>query len=217
MTDWAQAAIRRLCFSSVEPLSITIGCDYWKRAQPSHFSPRKRGDFGQSQEGSRAYVHPLAWEKTMATQVKPIPEGYHTLTPYLVVDGAEKIIRFMKDAFGAQPVFEPMMRPDGKVMHAEYRIGDSVVMISDSSERAQATSAMLHLYVPNVDATYQKALKAGATSLMEPADMFYGDRSGGVKDAAGNRWHIGTHIEDVSPAELKRRATEFMKQQHKAA
>ena len=69
----------------------------------------------------------------MATQVKPIPEGYHTLTPYLVVDGAEKIIRFMKDAFGAQPVFEPMMRPDGKVMHAEYRIGDSVVMISDSS------------------------------------------------------------------------------------
>ena len=153
----------------------------------------------------------------MATQVKPIPEGYHTLTPYLVVDGAEKIIRFMKDAFGAQPVFEPMMRPDGKVMHAEYRIGDSVVMISDSSERAQATSAMLHLYVPNVDAAYQKALKAGATSLMEPADMFYGDRSGGVKDAAGNRWHIGTHIEDVSPAELKRRATEFMKQQHKAA
>jgi len=153
----------------------------------------------------------------MATQVKPIPEGYHTLTPYLVVDGAEKIIRFMKDAFGAQPVFEPMMRPDGKVMHAEYRIGDSVVMISDSSERAQATSAMLHLYVPNVDATYQKALKAGATSLTEPADMFYGDRSGGVKDAAGNLWHIGTHIEDVSPAELKRRATEFMKQQHKAA
>jgi PhnB protein len=153
----------------------------------------------------------------MATQVKPIPEGYHTLTPYLVVDGAEKIIRFMKDAFGAQPVFEPMMRPDGKVMHAEYRIGDSVVMISDSSERAQATSAMLHLYVPNVDAVYQKALKAGATSLMEPADMFYGDRSGGVKDAAGNRWHIGTHVEDVSPAELKRRATEFMKQQHKAA
>jgi PhnB protein len=153
----------------------------------------------------------------MATQVKPIPEGYHTVTPYLVVDGAEKVIRFMKEAFGAQPVFEPMMRPDGKVMHAEYRIGDSVVMISDASERAQATTAMLHLYVPNVDAAYQKALKAGATSLTEPADMFYGDRSGGVKDTAGNRWHIGTHIEDVSPAELKRRATEFMKQQHKAA
>ena len=153
----------------------------------------------------------------MATQVKPIPEGYHTITPYLVVDGAEKIIRFMKEAFGAQPVFEPMMGPNGKVMHAEFRIGNSIVMISDSSERAQATSAMLYLYVPNVDAVYQKALKAGATSLMEPADQFYGDRSGGVTGVAGNRWHIGTHIEDVSPADLKKRAAEFMKQQNKAA
>ena len=153
----------------------------------------------------------------MATQVKPIPEGYHTLTPYLVVDGAEKIIRFMKDAFGAQPVFEPMMRPDGKVMHAEYRIGDSVVMISDSSERAQATSAMLHLYVPNVDAAYQKALKAGATSLMEPADMFYGDRSGGVKDPSGNSWFVATHKEDISPQEMQKRAEAFYKEKHKAA
>jgi PhnB protein len=153
----------------------------------------------------------------MATQVKPIPEGYHTVTPYLVVDGAEKVIRFIKEAFGAQPVFEPMMRPDGKVMHAEFKIGDSVVMIADSSERAEASTAMLYLYVPNVDAVYQRALKAGATSLTEPANMFYGDRSGGVKDAAGNRWHIGTHVEDVAPAELKKRAAEFMKQQHKAA
>ncbi|WP_028349011.1 VOC family protein [Bradyrhizobium murdochi] len=153
----------------------------------------------------------------MATQVKPVPKGFHTVTPYLVVDGADKVIRFMKEAFGAEPVFEPMMRPDGKIMHAEFKIGDSIVMVSDSSERAQATSTMLHLYVPNVDAVYQKALKAGATSLMEPADQFYGDRSGSVKDAAGNSWHIGTHIEDVSPTELKKRATEFMKQQHKAA
>src|SRR5438876_29667 len=87
----------------------------------------------------------------MATQVKPIPEGYHTVTPYLVVDGAEKVIRFIKEAFGAQPFFEPMMLPDGKVMHPEFKIGDSVVMISDSSERAQASTAMLYLYVPNVD------------------------------------------------------------------
>ncbi|WP_246563293.1 VOC family protein [Bradyrhizobium liaoningense] len=156
-------------------------------------------------------------ETAMATKVKPVPEGYHTVTPYLVVDGAEKVIRFMKDAFGAQPVFEPLMRPDGKVGHAEFKIGNSIVMISDSSERAQATSTMLYLYVPNVDAVYQKALKAGGTSVMEPADQFYGDRSGGVTDPAGNRWHIGTHIEDVSPAELKKRATEVMKQQNKAA
>jgi PhnB protein len=156
-------------------------------------------------------------DTAMAAQTKPIPEGYHTLTPYLVVDGAEKVVRFMKEAFGAQAVFEPMMRPDGKIMHAEFKIGDSVVMIADASERAKATSAMLHVYVPNVDAVYQKAIKAGAISEMEPADMFYGDRSGGVKDPAGNRWHIGTHIEDVSPADLKKRATEFMKQQGKAA
>ncbi|MBR0692610.1 VOC family protein [Bradyrhizobium lablabi] len=153
----------------------------------------------------------------MATQVKPIPDGYHTITPYIVVDDAERIIRFMKDAFGAQPVFEPMMRPDGKVMHAEFKIGTSIVMIADSSERAKATSTMLYLYVPNVDAVYQMALKAGATSVMEPMDQFYGDRSGGVKDPAGNHWHIGTHIEDVSPTELKKRAAEMMKQQHKVA
>jgi uncharacterized glyoxalase superfamily protein PhnB len=153
----------------------------------------------------------------MTTQVKPIPDGFHTITPYLVVDGAEKIIRFMTDAFGAQPVFEPMKRPDGKIMHAEFKIGDSVVMISDSSERAQATSDMLHLYVPNVDAVYQKALKAGGKSLMEPMNQFYGDRSGSVMDPAGNRWFIATHVEDVSPADLKKRAAEFMKQQNKAA
>jgi PhnB protein len=153
----------------------------------------------------------------MATQVKPVPEGYHTITPYLVVDGAEKIIRFVKEAFGAQPVFEPMMRPDGKVMHAEFKIGDSVVMLADTSERAQATSDMLYLYVPNVDAVYQKAIKAGGKSLMEPMDQFYGDRSGSIMDPAGNRWFIATHVENVSPADLKKRAAEFMKQQNKAA
>jgi uncharacterized glyoxalase superfamily protein PhnB len=153
----------------------------------------------------------------MASKVKPIPEGFHTITPYLVVNGAEKVIRFMKDAFGAQVAFEPMMRPDGKIMHAELKIGDSIVMISDASEHAPATSDMLHLYVPNVDAVYQKALKAGATSETEPSDQFYGDRSGGVRDPAGNRWFIATHIEDVPPPELKKRATEFLKHQHKAA
>lgn len=153
----------------------------------------------------------------MATKTKPVPDGYHTVTPYLVVDGAEKVIRFMTEAFGAKPVFEPMMRPDGKIMHAEFRIGDSIVMIADASERAPATSVMVHLYVPDVDAVYQKALKAGGKSLMEPANQFYGDRSGGVIDPAGNRWHIGTHVEDIPPAELKKRAAEFQKQQHRAA
>jgi PhnB protein len=153
----------------------------------------------------------------VAKNVKPVPEGYHTITPYLVVDDAEKIIGFMKEAFGAQLLFDPMMRPDGKIMHAELKIGDSIVMIADASERAQPTSVALYMYVPNVDAVYQRAIKAGATSLMEPADQFYGDRSASVRDAAGNRWYIGTHVEDVSPAELKKRAAEFLKQQNKAA
>jgi PhnB protein len=153
----------------------------------------------------------------MATKVKPVPDGFHTITPYLVVDGAEKVIHFMKEALGAKYDHEPTKRPDGKIMHATLKIGDSMLMISDSSEQAKATNAMLYIYVPNVDATYQKALKAGATSVMEPADQFYGDRSGGVKDPAGNSWYFGTHIEDVAPAELKKRAEQAFKQQGKAA
>src|SRR5262249_51204597 len=164
---------------------------------------RRRGCLGHL----RAYVCQPK-ETMMATQVKPIPEGYHTITPYLVVDGAEKIIQFMKDAFGAKPTFEPMMRPDGKVMHAEFKIGDSIIMISDSSERAKATSTTLYLYVPNVDAVFQKSVKAGGVSEQEPANQLYGDGSGGVRDAAGNRWYIGTHVEDVTPAHVKKPAQE---------
>jgi len=153
----------------------------------------------------------------MAATVKPIPDGFHTITPYLIVDGAEKIIEFMHKAFGAKHDHEPTKRPDGSIMHATLKIGDSMLMISDASEHAKATQVMLYLYVPDVDAAYQKALEAGATSLMEPADQFYGDRSGGVKDPAGNRWFLGTHIEDVAPAELKKRAAEMFRQQGKAA
>jgi PhnB protein len=153
----------------------------------------------------------------MLGKVKPIPDGFHTITPYLIVDGAEKLVGFMKEAFGAQYDHEPAKRPDGSIMHATLKIGDSMLMISDASEHAKASPVMLYLYVPNVDAAYQRALKAGATSVMEPADQFYGDRSGGVKDAAGNQWFFGTHIEDVSPAELQKRVAEFAKKQGKAA
>ncbi len=153
----------------------------------------------------------------MAAKVKPVPDGFHTLTPYLVVDGAEKLITFMQNALGAQYDHEPTKRPDGKIMHATLKVGDSMLMISDSSEQAKATNTTLYVYVPNVDATYQKALKAGATSVMEPADQFYGDRSGGVKDPAGNSWYFGTHIEDIAPAELKKRAEQAFKKQGKAA
>jgi PhnB protein len=105
-----------------------------------------------------------------------------------------------------------MKRPDGSIGHAELKIGDSPLMLSEASEQCPATQAMIHLYVPNVDATYKKALAADATSVMEVADQFYGDRSGGVKDPAGNSWYVATHKEDVAPQELAKRAAAFFKQ-----
>jgi uncharacterized glyoxalase superfamily protein PhnB len=144
---------------------------------------------------------------------KPIPEGFHTVTPYLIVRGAAKTIEFLKNAFGGESVFEPMKRPDGLIMHAEIKIGDSRVMLSDASEQHAPTQSWLHVYVPNVDAVYQRAVAAGGVSGMEPTDMFYGDRSGSVRDPAGNTWFIATHKEDVAPDELKKRAEAMYKQQ----
>ena|SRR5712671_4678459 len=95
----------------------------------------------------------------MPARAKPIPDGFHTITPYLIVDGAEKVIGFMLKAFGAEFDHEPTKRPDGKIMHAQLKIGDSMVMIADSSEHARAMPVMLYLYVPNADASYQQALK----------------------------------------------------------
>jgi PhnB protein len=148
---------------------------------------------------------------------KPIPEGFHTVTPVLTVRGAAKVIEFLKQAFGAEIPEAIMKRPDGLVAHAQVKIGDSRVMISDESETAKATSSMLYLYVPNVDSVYQLAIKAGGKSVMEPADMFYGDRSGCVKDPAGNSWFMATHQEDIAPQELQKRAEAFYKEKHKAA
>lgn len=148
--------------------------------------------------------------------VSSVPKGYHTITPYLFVDGVPKLIEFLKQAFGAQLIEGPMIGPAGKVMHAEVKIGDSVVMMGEPRGDAQAMPAMLHLYVEDVDAVYDRALEAGAKSLREPVDEFYGDRTGGVKDAAGNQWWIATHKEDISPEELKRRTEAFAKQQDKA-
>jgi PhnB protein len=145
--------------------------------------------------------------------VKPIPDGYHTVTPYLTVSGATKVIEFLKQAFRAELAHEPVKRPDGTIMHAEVAIGDSRVMIADESEMAKATPSSLYLYVPNVDSVYQQAIKAGGKTVMEPMDMFYGDRSGSVKDPSGNSWFIATHKEDVAPQELAKRAEAFMKQQ----
>jgi uncharacterized glyoxalase superfamily protein PhnB len=148
---------------------------------------------------------------------KPVPEGYHTVTPYLVVRGAPKLIEFLEQAFGAQLSHQPVKRPDGSIMHTQVKIGDSQIMIGEESAMAMAAPCTLHLYVPDVDGVFQQAVKAGGSTIMEPMDMFYGDRSGGVTDPSGNRWYIATHKEDVAPQELAKRAEAFFKQQGKAA
>jgi uncharacterized glyoxalase superfamily protein PhnB len=150
--------------------------------------------------------------------VKPIPDGFHTVTPYLTVKGAAKVIEFLKKAFDAEVSKEPIRRPEGTIMHAEVKIGDSRVMIADENEYAKATPSTLYLYLPDVDNTYRKAIAAGGEAVMEPMDMFYGDRCGCVKDASGNRWNVATRKEDIAPKELARRAEAFLKEQkHQAA
>ena len=147
----------------------------------------------------------------MKNKVKPIPKGYHTVTPYLLIKGTTKLIDFLKRAFDAK-VFDRMEGPGGKIAHATVRIGDSMVMMGEAHGKWKAMRAMVYLYVKNVDATYKRALRAGAKSVMKPADQFWGDRHGGVLDASGNQWWISTHIENVSPAEVKRRGEAYMKQ-----
>jgi PhnB protein len=149
--------------------------------------------------------------------VKPIPEGYHTITPYLVVDDGAKAIEFYKRAFGATERSR-MPGPDGKVAHAEIKIGDSLIMLSDPFPQSSTkppkelggTSASLFVYSENVDAAVQKAVDAGATVTMPVEDMFWGDRFGSVQDPFGHIWAIATHKEDVPAEEMAERAKEAM-------
>jgi len=147
----------------------------------------------------------------MSSPVSPVAPGYHSVTPYLVVDGAQRVIDFARDAFGAQEL-RRMAGPDGRIGHAELRIGDSVVMLADACPEFPATRAGLHLYLADVDAVYERALRVGGVSLQPPSDKFYGDRSATVADPAGNWWSISTHIEDMSDEEMQRRAAEAFQQ-----
>jgi PhnB protein len=140
----------------------------------------------------------------------PIPEGHHTVTPFLRVKDAAKLIEFLKPAFGAVVTFS-MNGPGGTVVHAEVKIGDSMVMLGQAPPSDAGLQSMIHLYVPDTDAVYKSALAAGATSIREPADQFYGDRSAGVKDFCGNEWWMATHIEDVSQEEMQRRMAAMAK------
>ena len=151
---------------------------------------------------------------------KAIPEGYHTVTPYIVVRGASAAIEFYKKVFDAKEVFR-MAGPDGKsITHAEIRIGDSVVMLSEENEawdslgpqsRGGATGS-LFMYVQDVDAAYDKAVKAGATAKMPPSDMFWGDRFGQLVDPFGQEWGLATHKEDLTEEQIAKKAKEFYSQ-----
>jgi len=143
--------------------------------------------------------------------VKPVPEGYHSVTPYLIVDGAAAALEFYAKAFGATELFRMPM--GDRIGHAEMRIGDSIVMLADEwpdmgylGPRTRGGSTVgLMIYVPDVDAVFARALAAGATQERAVQDQFYGDRSGNLVDPFGHRWTIATHVEDVSPDEMQRR------------
>jgi uncharacterized glyoxalase superfamily protein PhnB len=143
---------------------------------------------------------------------KPVPDGYHTVTPYLTVDDAALQIDFLKRAFNGQVKYE-MKDDKGNVRHAEVSVGDSILMIGQARDEWKSRPMSFYLYVPDVDALYQSALAAGAKSLQEVTTQFYGDRSGGVEDPQGNYWWIATHVEDVSPEELERRHQEALSKQ----
>jgi PhnB protein len=148
---------------------------------------------------------------------KPIPDGYHTVTPYLAVEDAAKAIEFYKQAFGATERMR-MDAPGGKIGHAEIEIGDSVVMLSDPFPQSTVkppgeiggTSASVFMYVEDVDAVVQRAVDAGATVTMEIEDMFWGDRFGSISDPFGHTWSVATHVEDLTPEEIAERGKTAM-------
>ena len=145
--------------------------------------------------------------------VKPIPDGYHTATPYLIIEGAADAIEFYKQAFGAVELFR-MPGPDGKIGHAEIKIGDSPIMLADAypdmgyngPKSLGGSPVSLMIYVEDVDTVFKRAVDAGATVKEAVSDKFYGDRMGTLIDPFGHVWHVSTHKEDVSPAEMEKRA-----------
>jgi uncharacterized glyoxalase superfamily protein PhnB len=152
----------------------------------------------------------------MATQVRPIPEGYHSLTPDMIVQDVSRAIAFYVKAFNAQEILR-MDGPDGKVMHAEIKIGDSRLMVcAECAERRALSPASLngntgslYLYVKDVDSAFDQAVKAGGKAIEGVKDMFWGDRVGQLLDPSGHRWMLATHTRDLTPEEIKEGAEEF--------
>ncbi len=154
----------------------------------------------------------------MANPAKPIPQGFHTLTPHLIVRDAGKALEFYKKAFGAEEIAR-MPGPGGKIMHAEMKIGDSMVMLAEefpdmhclSPQALKGSPVSLHLYVRDVDASFKRAVDAGAKATMPVADMFWGDRFGKLTDPYGHEWSLATHIRDMTPEECAKAGAEAMK------
>jgi len=151
-------------------------------------------------------------------KVKPTPDGYHNVTPYLIVDGAAQAIDFYKKVFGATEKMR-MPSPGGKVGHAELILGDSVIMLADEHPEVGAraphayggSAVSLMLYVPDVDATVATAIAGGGKVVRQVENQFYGDRMGTIEDPFGHRWHVATHVEDVPPEEMAKRAADAMR------
>ena len=148
----------------------------------------------------------------MKAQVKAIPDGYHTITPCIMVKDAGGQIDFLKKAFNALELSR-MNAPDGTIMHAELKINDSMLMLGEAKGQWKPMPACYYLYVEDADSLYYRALKYGAVSVLAPQNMFWGDRHAAVRDPFGNQWAIATHIEDVSTEEIKKRGEEWMKGQ----
>ena len=148
-------------------------------------------------------------EEDAKVTIAPVPPGFHTVTPYLMAADPAALIDFLKAAFDAEEMHRTL-RPDGGIMHAQVRIGDSMLMMGGAMTDWPAMPAGLYLYVAEADETYARAIDAGATSVTPPSDQFWGDRMGGVKDTWGNFWWIATHVEDVAPEEIAKRAQAAM-------
>jgi PhnB protein len=157
-------------------------------------------------------------------KVNPIPQGYHTVTPSLVVSGAAEALDFYRQAFNAEETVR-MPGPGGTIMHAEFRIGNSVIMLNDempemgskSPKAYGGTPVSFYIYVEDADAAWKRAMDAGAKEIMPVADMFWGDRAGWLEDPFGHKWAVAQHVADLSPEEIQRGQEEFFSKAHQTA
>lgn len=196
-------------------MSETDGADSAEEREPAADESTLLGATGVQQEVLADLAHTeaeLQGKSGAADSTSAVvdykPAQYNTVTPYLIVEGAASLIDFIVAVLGGQETLR-LPGSDGRIGHAEIRVGDSIIMLADAPRADAVTSTMLHLYVEDADAVYRRAMQRGAVSLREPRDEFYGDRMAGVRDSWGNQWYFATHVKDVSDADMSRRAQEL--------